>query len=203
MFFGSGASALVYQMLWMRLLAVVFGVTVHAATAVLASFMAGLALGSVLAGRMADRSGAAGARGCRARHRDAAVVDAPEPGGGCPLSARADRPRRQPRLGRRDGPRAAGRRHAQRSVQPALGVAAIGEDHQASLRIGRQQRQPKADRRAQIGAARRRAALEIVEVATARWHALDQHELALGDARGRTRIKVVPRDEMIAVSNKR
>ncbi|MDQ1583194.1 MAG: ferredoxin/flavodoxin---NADP+ reductase [Microbacteriaceae bacterium] len=35
------------------------------------------------------------------------------------------------------------------------------------------------------------------------WHALDQHELALGDAQGRTRIKVVPRDEMIAVSNKR
>ncbi|MDQ1609489.1 MAG: ferredoxin/flavodoxin---NADP+ reductase [Microbacteriaceae bacterium] len=35
------------------------------------------------------------------------------------------------------------------------------------------------------------------------WHALDQHELALGDAQGRIRIKVVPRDEMIAVSNKR
>jgi ferredoxin--NADP+ reductase len=32
------------------------------------------------------------------------------------------------------------------------------------------------------------------------WHALDQHELALGDAAGRTRIKVVPRDEMIGIS---
>jgi ferredoxin/flavodoxin---NADP+ reductase len=32
------------------------------------------------------------------------------------------------------------------------------------------------------------------------WHALDQHELALGDAVGRTRIKVVPRDEMIGIS---
>jgi ferredoxin--NADP+ reductase len=32
------------------------------------------------------------------------------------------------------------------------------------------------------------------------WHNLDQHELALGDAVGRTRIKVVGRDEMIAVS---
>ena len=34
------------------------------------------------------------------------------------------------------------------------------------------------------------------------WHNLDQHELALGEAVGRTRIKVVPRDEMVAVSNK-
>ncbi len=34
------------------------------------------------------------------------------------------------------------------------------------------------------------------------WHNLDQHELSLGESAGRTRIKVVPRDEMIAVSNK-
>jgi ferredoxin--NADP+ reductase len=33
------------------------------------------------------------------------------------------------------------------------------------------------------------------------WHNLDQHELGLGEARGRTRIKVVPRDEMVRVSN--
>ncbi|GAA1447214.1 FAD-dependent oxidoreductase [Leifsonia poae] len=33
------------------------------------------------------------------------------------------------------------------------------------------------------------------------WHNLDQHELALGEARGRTRIKVVPRDEMVRASN--
>jgi NADPH-dependent glutamate synthase beta chain and related oxidoreductases len=33
------------------------------------------------------------------------------------------------------------------------------------------------------------------------WHNLDQHELALGEAEGRTRIKVVPRDEMVRVSN--
>jgi ferredoxin/flavodoxin---NADP+ reductase len=33
------------------------------------------------------------------------------------------------------------------------------------------------------------------------WHALDKHELALGEAVGRTRIKVVDRDEMVAVSN--
>ena len=55
LFFLSGASALVYQVLWMRLLALVFGVTVHAASTVLAAFMMGLALGSALAGRLADR----------------------------------------------------------------------------------------------------------------------------------------------------
>lgn len=35
------------------------------------------------------------------------------------------------------------------------------------------------------------------------WHALDEHELGLGAAQGRTRIKVVPRDEMVRVSNQR
>lgn len=52
----SGFSALIYQVLWLRLLALTFGVTVHAAATVLASFMGGLALGSLLAGRLADRS---------------------------------------------------------------------------------------------------------------------------------------------------
>ncbi|MEP6478228.1 MAG: FAD-dependent oxidoreductase [Rhodoglobus sp.] len=33
------------------------------------------------------------------------------------------------------------------------------------------------------------------------WHNLDQHELALGEKAGRTRIKVVPRDEMVKISN--
>jgi len=33
------------------------------------------------------------------------------------------------------------------------------------------------------------------------WHNLDQHELGLGEAAGRTRIKVVERDEMVRVSN--
>ncbi|HOV99953.1 MAG TPA: FAD-dependent oxidoreductase [Rhodoglobus sp.] len=35
------------------------------------------------------------------------------------------------------------------------------------------------------------------------WHNLDAHELALGAPQGRTRVKVVPRDEMVAVSNGR
>ncbi|HEY8491078.1 MAG TPA: fused MFS/spermidine synthase, partial [Dehalococcoidia bacterium] len=55
LFFGSGAAGLIYQVLWLRLLALVFGVTVWAASTVLASFMAGLALGSLGAGRLADR----------------------------------------------------------------------------------------------------------------------------------------------------
>lgn len=32
------------------------------------------------------------------------------------------------------------------------------------------------------------------------WHALDQHEMALGEPEGRVRIKVVPRDEMVKIS---
>ncbi len=55
LFFLSGAAALVYQVLWLRLMGLVFGVTVHAATTVLASFMSGLAAGSVVAGRFAPR----------------------------------------------------------------------------------------------------------------------------------------------------
>jgi spermidine synthase len=55
LFFASGACALVYQVMWLRMLALVFGVTVYAASTVLASFMAGLALGSYSAGRVAGR----------------------------------------------------------------------------------------------------------------------------------------------------
>lgn len=32
------------------------------------------------------------------------------------------------------------------------------------------------------------------------WHRLDQHEIGLGEPQGRARIKVVPRDEMVAIS---
>lgn len=55
LFFCSGASALIYQVLWLRKLGLVFGVTVYAASTVWASFMFGLAVGSLLAGRIADR----------------------------------------------------------------------------------------------------------------------------------------------------
>jgi len=54
-FFLSGAVALVYQVLWTRQLGLIFGVTIQAASTVLACFMAGLAIGSYLAGRWSDR----------------------------------------------------------------------------------------------------------------------------------------------------
>jgi spermidine synthase len=55
LFVCSGACGLTYQVLWLRLLSLIFGVTVHAASTVLAAFMAGLALGSLLADSMARR----------------------------------------------------------------------------------------------------------------------------------------------------
>ncbi len=55
LFFSSGLCALVYQVLWLRMLGWVFGVTVYAASAVWAMFMGGLAVGSFAAGRAADR----------------------------------------------------------------------------------------------------------------------------------------------------
>jgi spermidine synthase len=55
LFFLSGASSLVYQVLWLRMLGWVFGVTVHAASTVWATFMAGLAIGSLAAGAVGDR----------------------------------------------------------------------------------------------------------------------------------------------------
>lgn len=51
----SGVSGLVYQVLWQRMLALTFGVSPYATATVLAAFMAGLALGGYLAGRVADR----------------------------------------------------------------------------------------------------------------------------------------------------
>ena len=57
----SGAAALVYQVLWTRELALVVGHTVAAVSTVLATFMAGLALGSGLAARYARRMSAGSA----------------------------------------------------------------------------------------------------------------------------------------------
>jgi spermidine synthase len=54
-FVSSGAAGLIYQVAWVRILSMIFGVTVHAVSAVLAGFMAGLALGSFVAGRVAER----------------------------------------------------------------------------------------------------------------------------------------------------
>jgi len=54
-FFFSGTTGLIYEVLWTRILGLVFGHTVFAITTVLAAFMAGLGLGSYLFGRIADR----------------------------------------------------------------------------------------------------------------------------------------------------
>ena len=51
----SGATGLIYEVLWARLLGLVFGATTLAVSTVLAAFMGGLALGSALAGRLAGR----------------------------------------------------------------------------------------------------------------------------------------------------
>ncbi|MBI2081748.1 MAG: fused MFS/spermidine synthase, partial [candidate division NC10 bacterium] len=54
-FFLSGATGLVYEVVWLRLLGLVFGHTVYAITTVLAAFMAGLALGSFAFARVVGR----------------------------------------------------------------------------------------------------------------------------------------------------
>jgi spermidine synthase len=51
----SGAAALVYEVVWLRMLGLVVGHAVDALTAVLAAFMTGLALGAAIFGRFAGR----------------------------------------------------------------------------------------------------------------------------------------------------
>src|SRR5262245_22696620 len=51
----SGATGLIYEVLWARMLGLVFGATTLAVSTVLAAFMGGLALGSALAGRLGSR----------------------------------------------------------------------------------------------------------------------------------------------------
>lgn len=53
----SGAAALIYEVTWTRALALVLGSTTYAVSTMLATFMAGLALGAFLGGRLADRRG--------------------------------------------------------------------------------------------------------------------------------------------------
>ena len=56
-FFLSGATGLVYEVIWVRLTGLVFGNTSLAISTVLGAFMAGLALGSWRLGQKADRTG--------------------------------------------------------------------------------------------------------------------------------------------------
>src|SRR6185295_9391433 len=51
----SGATGLIYEVLWARMLGLVFGATTLAVSTVLAAFMGVLALGSALAGKLAQR----------------------------------------------------------------------------------------------------------------------------------------------------
>jgi len=53
--FFSGITALIYQIIWIREFGQVFGVHVYSMTTVLTAFMAGLALGSLIFGRIVDK----------------------------------------------------------------------------------------------------------------------------------------------------
>src|SRR5687768_16257877 len=55
LFFGSGATALVYEVIWSKYLSQMFGSTIQAQTVVLAVFMGGLALGNCIFGGKSDR----------------------------------------------------------------------------------------------------------------------------------------------------
>jgi spermidine synthase len=54
LFFCSGVSGLIYQVVWVRAFGTVFGNTIHSASIVIAVFMLGLGVGSYVVGRWAD-----------------------------------------------------------------------------------------------------------------------------------------------------
>ncbi|MEW6304590.1 MAG: fused MFS/spermidine synthase [Verrucomicrobiota bacterium] len=56
LFFCSGATALIYEVVWSKYLSLMFGSTIQAQTVVLAVFMGGLALGNRLFGNLAARA---------------------------------------------------------------------------------------------------------------------------------------------------
>jgi spermidine synthase len=56
LFFVSGACGLIYEVVWSRMMMLIFGRSVLAVGTVLAAFMLGLALGSFLLGKYADRN---------------------------------------------------------------------------------------------------------------------------------------------------
>ncbi|MBI4485181.1 MAG: hypothetical protein HY655_04135, partial [Acidobacteria bacterium] len=55
LFFCSGVSGLIYQVVWVRAFGTVFGNTIYSASIVIAVFMLGLGVGSYVVGRWADR----------------------------------------------------------------------------------------------------------------------------------------------------
>jgi spermidine synthase len=56
LFFLSGGTALIYEVIWIKELTLIMGNTVYSSTTVLAAFMGGLALGSILLGRYIDNT---------------------------------------------------------------------------------------------------------------------------------------------------
>lgn len=55
LFFASGAAGLIYEIVWSRLLVLIFGSTTNSIVAVIAAFLGGLAIGSLLFGQIADK----------------------------------------------------------------------------------------------------------------------------------------------------
>jgi spermidine synthase len=56
LFFLSGLTSLIYEVIWVRKFGFVFGVSTYAVSTVLAAFFTGLAIGSYVAGRIIDRT---------------------------------------------------------------------------------------------------------------------------------------------------
>ena len=59
LFLFSGIASLIYQVVWVRMLTLVFGHTIYSVSIVLSAFMAGLGLGSYLWGKTIDKTGKA------------------------------------------------------------------------------------------------------------------------------------------------
>ena len=57
LFFASGFCGLIYEVIWAKILHKIVGCSLHAVTLVMAAFMSGLALGSLLGGRLARAQG--------------------------------------------------------------------------------------------------------------------------------------------------
>ena len=55
LFLVSGFAALIYQVIWQRVIGVFSGVHIYSITVIVGAFMAGLGVGSLIAGRFADR----------------------------------------------------------------------------------------------------------------------------------------------------
>lgn len=56
-FFVSGFAAVIYQIIWQRVLLTMYGANIESVTIVVTAFMGGLGIGSLLGGRLATRAG--------------------------------------------------------------------------------------------------------------------------------------------------